>query len=447
MNSGGMMKRSYVLLLVIFVMTLLPAVAFSQYIYFPGYIEFNTLGGGARAAGMGGAFLGLAEGEYAYSWNPAGMIFDEKRSIGLQLVSSADKFTTPNYSFFDTNGVYTVSKAEVKREHLNLDFGGFVTPFTFMDREWAVGGGYRNVYDMALKYENAGNFNSRNVFTQTDGVDAVSVSIAGKVIEGIGIGITANNYIRGTETNSYIGKAIIYHPPSNPVPDTVDYWFNDNSHYSGFNLDLGLSGEFSMVKGGVVLHTPYDLKQNSKITESLMIPPTPVGAINRLTTKTSIPLSFSIGLSVKPIDKLVVAADFDSRPMSKSDVTFNYESTALTDSTHNPAWEDLNQFRIGVEYTLKAGFADIPLRVGFRNNPSVEKEITSNTNGQKVYGSQITTNLMTFGTGVHFDKAWVDLAYQFGSSSYNSTINFGTAMVIEQKRDYSRLLVSAGMNF
>ncbi len=66
------MKSSFVLLLAAIIVVMLSGLALAQYPgnhdnYFQDYMAFNTMGGGARAAGMGGAFLGLSEGEYSFS--------------------------------------------------------------------------------------------------------------------------------------------------------------------------------------------------------------------------------------------------------------------------------------------------------------------------------------------------------------------------------------------
>ncbi len=39
--------------------------------------NWNFLGGGARAKGMGGAYLGVSDDAYAGTWNPAGLIYNE----------------------------------------------------------------------------------------------------------------------------------------------------------------------------------------------------------------------------------------------------------------------------------------------------------------------------------------------------------------------------------
>ena len=96
---------------------------------------------------------------------------------------------------------------------------------------------------------------------------------------------------------------------------------------------------------------------------------------------------------------------------------------------------------------MDAGFADIPVRAGFRNEPSVSKEIISWVYGVETEGDQIEANILTYGTGLHFEKIWFDVAYQMGSSSYYRASLYVTLEIFKIKRDYSRLFISAGMYF
>jgi len=43
----------------------------------------NPVGSGARAVGMGGAFIGVADDATAASWNPAGLIQLEKPEVSI----------------------------------------------------------------------------------------------------------------------------------------------------------------------------------------------------------------------------------------------------------------------------------------------------------------------------------------------------------------------------
>jgi long-subunit fatty acid transport protein len=467
MNSGGMMKRSLAILAVLMITVIMPGIAFSQQVQYVigddgrsantiGSAAFYNTGGGVRAAGMGGAFAGISEGEMAYSWNPAGMMFADKRSIGLQFISKNDKANGPEIlRYYRSTGrlhYVSIQDVEVKSKLSNVDFSGFTLPFNFFDRAWAVGGGFRTVIDMSSEFESAGLAGSRNIFTATGGVDAFSVALAGKITDNIGIGVTANNYIRNYQSNLFYGNAMSYIPSTGTAPDTVDTWISQNIHYSGFNADLGVMAQYSMFKGGFTIHTPLDLKAKNKYTYISMIPPSPSGTVSRFTYTTSIPLAFTIGLSAKPVEKLLVAFDYDSHPMSSAEIKFDAESNAIGDTTFDAGWEDLSQFRIGAEYMLKTEFAEIPVRIGLRNNPSISKELLTETLQEdstvaRTYGDQINSMIITLGTGLKFEKSWIDIAYQFGSHSYNTTINYGTEQVIETKHDYSRLYIGAGMNF
>jgi len=413
----------------------------------PEFLEFNLLGGGGRAAGMGGAYLGISDGEMGFSWNPAAMVSNDKTKFGVQFGSIADKF---NSSFLNRGGsLYTFDNfqpIEIKREHFSLNYGGFVIPFEFMDMDWAAGGGFRNVLDMVGEFNSVGFNSSSDSYKQDRGVDAASLALSWRFIDQISLGLTVNDYMRNSESNVYYGDGFGYSTQSGDT-SIVDLWINQNSHFSGVNVDLGLAADYGMVKGGFVFHTPLDLKQDVKLTQYIIVPPVPDGSIDRVTVKYNLPYGISAGLAANPVEKLTVAVDLSLRSLSSVEMDMNWERTDIPDTTIDLEWQDLTQFRIGAEYVLDAGFADIPVRAGFRNEPSPSREVLSITNGVRDYGSQITTNIITFGTGLYFDRSWLDFAYQMGSSSYNQTVDYGTPQTFEIKRDYSRLIMSIGMYF
>jgi hypothetical protein len=455
MNFGGMMRSFYVALSFAIIVALLPGIALSQGISFPQYLEFNNIGGGARAAGMGGAFLGLSSGEYGFSWNPGGMIFAEKPMIGIQMRSLKDKFT-PAYTIYDDSArTASTNNIDIKRDRLNLNYSGFVVPFSFFDRQWSVGGGYRNVFDLKFDYAQPNLSGSQNTYTEGNGVDAIGLGVSSKVNENIGVGITSNFYIRGSASTKVLGKYELVPEPNRPaVIDTFDYKATANSHFSGFNLDLGVAGHFGMVKGGLVLHTPYNLTQKVLFSQYVMVPPAPApsnSTIDRLTYTYKMPFSFAAGVAVTPIEKLTLAADFESHPMSNVEITQDWESVRYQDRTFDPQWQNLNQIRIGAEYVFDAGFAKVPVRVGFRNEPSVLKEtnlIRADSITSVTYGNKVSTNILSFGTGLTFQKSWLDIAYQAGSNTGNTArIFYGSSNTYKEKRDFSRLFVSAGMYF
>ncbi len=144
-----------------------------------------------------------------------------------------------------------------------------------MDREWAIGGGFRNILDMRFTYMRPLYYDAPDKFIQTGGMDAISAAISNKLAEGIGVGITANYYMRYFENNEFIAKGALVFMPGNSVPDTFDVWQHDNSHFSGLNFDIGVIGEFNIVRASAVIHTPYKLKQNTIFSSLTMVPPEP----------------------------------------------------------------------------------------------------------------------------------------------------------------------------
>ena len=437
-------------------------------------LDFTFPGGGARAAGMGGAFIGIAEGEMAFSWNPAAMVYSDKTKFGFQFLSqdnsNSNVQTTTFTGLGETSYISNVQGYELKNENTRLNYGGFVAPFSFIDRDWAVGGGYRGVIDLKSSFEAPGFNTVNNKFKQNKAVDAIALGAAGKVTEQVAFGFMLNTYVRGTESNMYLADYLA--AENVQTGDTVNIAIGneDKATFSGFNADFGLSADYGMFKAGVVVHTPISLKYNNTFTELYYIDPVPMGNLFRQTFTYNIPFSYSAGLAIAPIEGLTFAFDFDQKPMSSLDLDIEWEIFGPADSVYtiiddslvalfpydrtvDPEWNDLGQFRVGLEYMIGAGFADIPLRAGYRNQPSILNEITSMTIDAEgyssyEYGDQINTPILTFGTGVYHEKIWFDFGYQFGNSTYDRdvTVN-GETTTFEIKTDYTKMFFSVGMYF
>lgn len=60
-------------------------------------IDWNISGAGARAAGMGGAFIGVADDATAITWNPGGLT-----QLYRPEVSVVGRFIAENYKYEST---------------------------------------------------------------------------------------------------------------------------------------------------------------------------------------------------------------------------------------------------------------------------------------------------------------------------------------------------------
>ena len=89
----------------------------------------NPVGSGARALGMGGAFIGVADDATAASWNPAGLIQLETPEISI--VGAFNKRTedTTYLAFPEASGPQRISTYDLN--YLSLAYP-FTTPLTNM---------------------------------------------------------------------------------------------------------------------------------------------------------------------------------------------------------------------------------------------------------------------------------------------------------------------------
>ena len=105
----------------------------------------NPVGSGARALGMGGAFIGVADDATAASWNPGGLIQLETPEISMvvsfdQLYEDRDFSQNPGAS-----GKYGLSLYD-------LNYLSVAYPFEFLEKNMVVSLNYQTLYNFNKKY-------------------------------------------------------------------------------------------------------------------------------------------------------------------------------------------------------------------------------------------------------------------------------------------------------
>ena len=113
----------------------------------------NPVGSGARAMGMGGAFVAVADDATAASWNPAGLIQLQKPEVSA--VFSYERRTERRY----TSGGFN---REDKSTIWDLNYFSLAYPFSLARRNLVLSLNYQRMYDF---YREArffqSNFNSK----------------------------------------------------------------------------------------------------------------------------------------------------------------------------------------------------------------------------------------------------------------------------------------------
>ena len=381
--------------------------------------EYDLLGKGARAAGMGYAFNAIADDATAISWNPAGMVQIKKPEIAFVNSLKATKY---NHIFYSDN---------IYNPQYNIDYAGLIYPLKVKMRDLSFGVSFQNktnsksVYttgnDTTLEFED---------YSTKLTINSLSISGAYSITRFLGIGISYNQWFSlGNKSDGYE-----YHNTRNWI-DKEEYPYDLNTvelaetfKYRASNITAGILLDFS------TFHLPlrFALKYESKF----VLKNDWNGSFrsdylykNNIDTiylekwdgiqKGHFPAILAMGISYRIGDYFTIACDFDMKPFKDRDYSWDYSYckfriTTQTDTILCGSYNEihhltksnsnLNQFRIGAEYIIHPKFALIPVRAGWKNNPT--------SIGDQVSPKQVFAHSLNFGTGVITKHISMDLAYE-----------------------------------
>ena len=150
----------------------------------------NPVGSGARATGMGGAFIGVADDATAASWNPAGLIQLEKPEISAV------------YSYFGRKQTYSSPfHPEIATTNTmdadGLNYASIVYPFVLLNRNMVISLNYQRLFEMNKKVDFTfiprGTTTPQDIKFEQDGfLYALSPAMAVQVTPDIYLGATLN---------------------------------------------------------------------------------------------------------------------------------------------------------------------------------------------------------------------------------------------------------------
>ena len=152
--------------------------------------SLNPVGSGARAVGMGGAFIGVADDATAASWNPAGLIQLERPEVSAV------------YSFFQREQTYNSAKfpemdGTNRMDANGLNYASAAYPFVLLQRNMIVSLNYQRLYEMNKdvnfnKFADAGFGDRKTTFEQKGYLYAISPALAVQITPAISLGATLN---------------------------------------------------------------------------------------------------------------------------------------------------------------------------------------------------------------------------------------------------------------
>lgn len=385
-----------------------------------------TLGSGARAYGMGGAFLARADDATAASWNPAGLSY--LRLPELTFVGAANSFDIsrgPNNDNFRGQ---------------TMDFAAFTWPVTLGSTRGAV----------QLSYQRAVSFDGRrNIVTYEAGNDALTIdngrSNGGFDVLALGVGLrltrslragfTVNRWVNGYE--QVLNRNVYrFDAEENRRPRRQ---FNLDFRPHGTNLNVGLMWTpVEPLNIGAVYKTGFRAQlglRKSRLDPWMIGPVIEAVTVNEYSApdaQLEFPASTGVGVSWRPHDKLTVSADATLTRWSRARIYDYFDVIATRPGSPQPPperWEpleypsrlvaptgdgpsaqqDKQELRAGVEYVLIKGQLKVPLRAGYFNDRQITRDLA---------GAVPRFNGFTAGVGVVLGSVLLDVAYVYEFGKY-----------------------------
>lgn len=327
-----------------------------------------TLGSGARAFGMGGAFLARADDATAASWNPAGLSY--LRNPEISIVGARNSFDrgpeggTANDRFAGWTG------------RRSPDFAAIAYPL-----EWGpVTGAAELSYQRVFSFRGSRTVDKGAFVLSTEGkggFDVIAIGTGLQVARSLRTGITLNRWCNGYhQSRARTG--------SRRQRQELDY------DLSGWNVNLGLMWTpQESVNLGLVAKTPFtgSLKLRRERTDFFPAETPEVittNAAERDDLSLDFPAALGVGASWRPRSNLTLSVDYTRTLWSEGRI-HNFFTVPPTPSNPTNAkppdpdvfpelpyptlvdleQEDTYQLRMGAEYVIIASRIKVPLRAGY----------------------------------------------------------------------------------
>lgn len=369
----------------------------------------NPVGSGARALGMGGAFIAIADDATAASWNPAGLLklkLPEISIVGAAVHRIEDNAfgTSP-----DSSGDQKISKT-------GFNYISASYPFHWLNRNMVVSINYQKLYDFTREWEFQHSGESKGVrihqtvdFGQGGNLYAIGLAYGIQATPQLSFGVTLNIWNDWIFRNRWEEKT---HQKGSGSFAGNEFTFEtcSFSRYSleGINFNIGLlwrsfNDRFSF---GAVFKSPLHADIHHE-HDSFSIQPGfgESGNVSYLTEeKLKMPLSYGIGAAYRITDDFTISADLYRTEWSRflrKDSDGNETSPVTGLSPDESGIRPTHQVRIGGEYLIIRSNYEIPVCAGVFYDPAPAQ------------GSPDDYFGFSIGSGFRFRQFHFDMAYQY----------------------------------
>ncbi len=403
------------------------------------------VGSGARAQGMGGAFIAVADDATAASWNPAGLIQLEKPELSLvgAYIDRRADFTSDIDPEIDNS---------VDDGRSELNYASAALPVAW-GRNMVFALTFQQLYDFDRSFHHALDFSDNAGldlvqqidFEQTGSVRALGIAGAIEITPRFSLGVTLN--IWTDELGWDNGWREHYRVRSNGTltgaPVAIDTDIEDRfEKFRGINANLGALWETDgWGRWGIVIKTPFKATLAHRFTfqstETVGAPVDSVVVSGPIVVEEEVelkmPLSFGIGWSRRFGDAWTLALDvsrtlwddytlIDGQGVEFSPIDGRLKSQSQVDPT--------THVRLGAEYALllpRYRLA-LPLRAGLFYDPE-----PGEAGARDFYG-------LALGAGLSRRRFSLDLAYQL---RWGTDLDSGNLIANSRTDEYQHTLLAS----
>lgn len=382
--------------------------------------SLNPVGSGARALGMGGAFIPVADDATAASWNPGGLIQLEKPEISI--VGDWTHRTEDNSYADNSQNNHAGSIDATRLNYLSASY-----PFTALERNMIVSFNYQKLFEFGRNWnynlhtqDEFSTVDNHHEYDQDGSIYAVGLAYAVQITPTFSLGATLNLWEDFLNKNNWQQR---YHTQGS-INYTGDYFVHsvdqyDEYNFSGHNFNLGLLWQMTpKLTLGAVLKTPFDADVTHIRTENAS-----TNVDGPSTTQTNgtlkMPLAYGLGIAYRHSDRLTLAIDLYRTEWSHF-AWVGADDLEYSPLSGKPFFEvgkikDILWVRAGGEYLFMLDELIIPLRAGIFYDPA-----PAENDQDEFYG-------FSLGSGVAWNDIVFDVAYQ-----YRIGRNVGKAILPQQ---------------
>ena len=387
----------------------------------------NPVGSGARALGMGGAFIAIADDATAASWNPGGLINLQRPEFSVVFDytdRSEDNIFRDNPEASGPGSITDYS----------LNYMSVAYPWEIGWRKMIVSLNYQHLYDFNQDWHFNMDLSDPTYvglfgfdYEQEGGLYALGLAYSGMIAKNFYLGVTLNYwgdflYENEWEQKYFQQGSNIFPPPpiSGGLLSNFTRSKTETFGFSGWNANIGFLWRISehLTLGGVIkTQFSADIDHLTTRVTNEAFPTQPAFDTNITTMSDSddeleMPMSYGLGVAYRFSDALTIAGDIYRTQWDDFEYKSANGSRTSPISGEDMANSDVDPttwFRLGAEYIIVGTKTDISIHGGVFYDPA-----PAEGSPNEYYG-------FALGSGLAYElkegstlKSFVfDVAYQF----------------------------------